>query len=252
MWWSTGPFASLSLIGSIHKKNYNVHWMLWKPPQTLLKLVASSHQTSVGGQSWENSSKQIGRDKTKYEKELPIVGGAPRTEYPFSSYHFKNYFTCVYVCVHMHTYMCMGVWCVYMPWAWMETRGQLKGEVNSLLPLGGGGLWDWTQVTRPSSKHPYPLCHLASLLKSTLFVFFYVYECFACMYVFVPGALLVPTEAKTEYEIPWNGTDSCEPPFLCWEPTWDPLDPLQLWASRSTAWPVTDDAVLPQEFLWLL
>lgn len=53
-------------------------------------------------------------------------------------------------------------------------------------------------------------------------VYFYVYGCFACVYVFVLDACLVHTEARKGIRVPGIGaTDNCE---LCWALNPGPLE----------------------------
>jgi hypothetical protein len=66
------------------------------------------------------------------------------------------------------------------------------------------------------------------LLKKICLVLFYVYECFACVYVWAPHVLQVPKEAIRRHPI--SGNWSCRwarASVWCWEPDVCPLPELQ-------------------------
>lgn len=69
-------------------------------------------------------------------------------------------------------------------------------------------------------KKPFPLRQNAGVLRNNnspllLDLFIYMYESFACMYICVSCACLVPTEVRIGCHIPWNW--NCGWPCGCWE-----------------------------------
>ena len=61
------------------------------------------------------------------------------------------------------------------------------------------------------------------------FILFYVYECFACRYVCVPRACLVPAEVKKRVSDSLKlNYDGDKPPCGCWKLNLDPLQEQQV------------------------
>ena len=54
----------------------------------------------------------------------------------------------------------------------------------------------------------------------------HAYERFACMYIYVPHAYLVPVEARTGYQMPWNWSyyGQLLATMRCWELNLGPLE----------------------------
>lgn len=62
-------------------------------------------------------------------------------------------------------------------------------------------------IQKPGKPHVRESSSMRSLTRIfplDLFIFFYVYECYSCMYVCVPHASLVPSEIRRGHRIPWK------------------------------------------------
>ena len=95
----------------------------------------------------------------------------------------------------------------------------------------------------PSVQFFPPLWILKIFLH--LFNLFYVYECFAYMYVCVPCVYMIPPR-RPEKDIKYPGTgvtDNCEPPCGCWELNLGPLQEQQVlltseWSLKAPIYPL--------------